>query len=145
MHKKINDTNQDLASLNHEEALPTKFRSLRSASFNKALEKLPTHIQVLAQQNFKKWKENPASVKFKALEVANKNAYSAQVGPNYRAIAQKTKDSNNNVAFFWMWIGSHEEYNNKIKNLQEFKKKSNTILENLLGPKKTDLPKNYKQ
>lgn len=123
---------------NTEEVAPRTFRSLRSASFNKELEKLPEDIQILAKENFLKWKENPSSIKFKPLEVANKNVYSAQVGQNHRALAQKTRDADNNVAFYWIWIGSHEEYNKKIKQLDEFKKKSNTILENLIGRKPTN-------
>lgn len=112
-----------------------KVRSLRSASFNKGLEKLPENVQDLAKETFKKWREDPASVKFKPLEAANKNVYSAQVGQNHRALAQKTKDAQGSTAYYWVWIGSHEEYNVKIKNLNEFKKKSSTILENILGSK----------
>lgn len=127
---------------NNEEATPRQFRSLRSATFNKGLEKLPENIQALATETFQKWRQDPTSIKFKPLEVANKNVYSAQIGQNHRALAQKTRDAEGGIAYYWVWIGSHEEYNVKIKNLAEFKKKSNTILENLIGnkPKTSNKP-----
>lgn len=109
-----------------------KFRSLRSESFNKELSKLPEIIQELAKTNFQRWKEDPRSVGFKALQISNNNVYSAQIGNGHRALAQKTKDKNGVTAYLWFWCGTHEAYNNKIKNLAEFKKKSNTLLENIM-------------
>lgn len=107
-------------------------RSLRSESFNKELSKLPEAIQTLATTNFKRWKEDPRSVGFKSLQVANNNVYSAQIGNGHRALAQKTKDKNGVTAYLWFWVGSHEAYNTKIKQLDEYKKKSSTLLENIM-------------
>lgn len=121
---------------NNKTETDVKFRSLRSESFIKELSKLPENVQELAKTNFKKWKEDPRTVGFKPLNISNGNVYSAQIGNGHRALAQKTKDKNGVTAYLWFWAGTHEAYNTKIKNLAEFKKKSNTLLENLISKDK---------
>jgi hypothetical protein len=114
-----------------------KIRSLRSEDFNKKLTELPKDIRNLADIGFQKWKNDPTSVDFKPLQVADKNVYSARVGLGYRALAQRTLDKDGNTVYFWFWIGSREDYEAKQRNLASFRKKTNTLLDNLTNKNKT--------
>ncbi len=42
-----------------------------------------------------------------------RNVWSARIGDHYRALAQKDSD-----VFVWFWIGTHEDYNNLLKQLR---------------------------
>ncbi len=76
--------------------------------FWKCFNKLPSHIQDLARQNFTLLKSNPRhpSLHFKKI----RKFWSSRIGLNHRALA--VKDGNN---FTWVWIGTHDEYEQMIK------------------------------
>jgi len=76
--------------------------------FWKLFERLPDHIQKIAKRNFNLLKTDPLhpSLHFKKVG----NFWSVRVGINHRAIAiQDGQD------FIWVWIGSHTEYEQTIR------------------------------
>jgi len=75
------------------------------------LEKLPSHVQDEARACFDRWKENPNSVGWKRLAGTHADVWSSQIGLRYRAIGVVSKEHN---AVVWMFVGSHEDYNNYI-------------------------------
>ena len=74
--------------------------------------KLPLRIQTQARKNYKLWKKDPyqKSLGFKKIDKKN-NIYSIKVGIGWRALGIKEDKT-----IVWFWIGSHEDYNNLIKN-----------------------------
>ena len=88
-------------------------RSVTTSKFRKAFEKLPTEIQQRARQAYTIWKENPnhPSLFFKQIH-KTQPIFSVRVGLSYRAIGIKEED-----VMVWFWIGSHEEYNNLIRQI----------------------------
>lgn len=76
-------------------------------SYWKEFEKLPKHIQKLANANFALLKIHPAhpSLHFKKVG----NYWSVRVGISYRALAIKKHDF-----YVWFWIGSHAKYDDKL-------------------------------
>lgn len=66
-------------------------------------EKLPEHIQKLADSNYQLLKEDPyhPSLHFKKVD----NYWSIRIGIHYRAIAVQSDDQ-----IVWFWIGHHSEY-----------------------------------
>jgi hypothetical protein len=71
---------------------------------------LPHPIQKIAEENFSLLKENPRhpSLHFKKIG----KLWSVRVGLDYRALA--VGDGSD---FFWVWIGTHDEYNQMIKTM----------------------------
>ncbi|GAK56768.1 hypothetical protein U27_03732 [Candidatus Vecturithrix granuli] len=71
--------------------------------FWKCFEKLPAHIQELAEDNFELLKNDPKhpSLHFKKIG----EFWSARVGLNYRALAFEDGED-----FIWVWVGTHDEY-----------------------------------
>ena len=69
---------------------------------------LPEAIQKVAQHNFDLLKENPAhpSLHFKRVG----KLWSVRAGPHHRALAVEDGPD-----FVWVWIGSHDEYERRIK------------------------------
>jgi hypothetical protein len=51
------------------------------------------------------------------------NAWSVPTGDHYRALAQKHGD-----VVVWFWIGTHEDYNNVVRQLRYFLNYWGTIL-----------------
>ena len=88
-----------------------KMRSIVSPNFKKMLEKLPVDVQEEARANFLRWKENPTAVGWKKLAGIKANMFSVEIGRRYRAIAVVDKEHD---AAIWMFVGSHETYNNWI-------------------------------
>ena len=76
--------------------------------FWKRFDALPKEVQELARKNFKLLNQDSRhpSLQFKRLG----DYWSARVGLNYRALAVED-DSD----FVWVWIGSHAEYDKRIK------------------------------
>jgi hypothetical protein len=73
-------------------------------SFWACYDRLPAHIQKLADKNFALFKANPWHP---SLGFAKKGAiYSVEIGRSYRALARER-----NAHYYWFWIGTHEEYN----------------------------------
>jgi len=88
-------------------------RSVTTTRFRKAFEKLPSEIQQRARQAYSKWKENPnhPSLHFKQIH-DTQPIFSVRISLSYRAIGIKEED-----IMIWFWVGSHEEYNNLIKQM----------------------------
>lgn len=84
-------------------------RSIVSPNFKKMLEKLPPDVQEEAKSNFLKWKQDPSLVGWKKLAGMKANLFSVEIGRRYRAIAIVEKEHD---AAVWMFVGSHETYNN---------------------------------
>ncbi|HYS45349.1 MAG TPA: hypothetical protein VEM35_02860 [Rhizomicrobium sp.] len=79
-----------------------------SDSFWSAYEKLPAHVRALADKNFARLKENPQhpSLHFKKAG----RFWSVRIGIGYRALATEVDGG-----FLWGWIGTHAEYDQRIK------------------------------
>jgi hypothetical protein len=71
---------------------------------------LPKEIQKLADKNFELLKKDARhpSLQFKKID----RLYSARVGIHYRTLGIEKEGK-----LYWIWIGSHEEYNNIVKRL----------------------------
>ena len=84
-------------------------KNKRRKRFHKLFEKLPTHIQKQAEEDFKLFKKNPydSSLGFKML---SDTICAVDIGYHYRALGEKIGDT-----IKWYWIGSHEDYNNMLK------------------------------
>ena len=69
---------------------------------------LPKEVKILANKNFALLKSNPnhPSLQFKKLG----KLWSVRVGSGYRGLALLQGN-----VYFWIWIGSHAEYDKKIK------------------------------
>lgn len=69
---------------------------------------LPAEIRELADKNFALLKSDPRhpSLHFKKLG----KLWSARVGDHYRAHGTDVEDG-----IFWIWIGTHADYDNKVK------------------------------
>ena len=70
---------------------------------------MPEDTRNVADKSFQLLKENPRhpSLQFKKVG----SFWSARVGQAHRSLA--IEDGND---YIWVWIGSHDEYENKIKN-----------------------------
>ncbi len=77
--------------------------------FWKCFEKLPSHIQKLAEENFELLKKD---LKYPSLHFkkVGRLLWSARIGLNHRALA--FEDGND---FIWVWLGTHDEYMRMIK------------------------------
>jgi hypothetical protein len=76
------------------------------------LDRLPQKVQEEAREGFARWKEDPRSVGFKHLTGMSGNVWSVQIGNRYRALGVVSKEHN---AIAWMFVGSHEDYNQFIE------------------------------
>jgi len=81
-----------------------------TARFWKLFDSLPEHIQKIAKRNFDLLKMDPLhpSLHFKKVG----NFWSVRVGARHRALAVKDGQD-----FIWVWIGSHSEYEQIIKDM----------------------------
>ena len=80
--------------------------SKAAASFWQRYERLPDHIQMLADKSYCLGLANPRppSLRFKPFK---RGDWSVRVGEHYRAIGYFV----NEETFVWTWIGSHEDNN----------------------------------
>jgi hypothetical protein len=85
-------------------------RSIPLPSFWKLYAALPAEVQRLADKQFSLFEDNPGhpSLGF----VRKGEVYTVEVGRSWRAIARRKGD-----AWYWFWIGSHEDYNNLLSRL----------------------------
>lgn len=83
-------------------------KSRRSKQFLKLFEQLPQDVQKQAYKAYKLFSADPyhPSLHFKEIDERN-HMYSVRIGRRYRAVG---KYENNKIE--WVWIGSHEDYNN---------------------------------
>jgi len=80
-----------------------------SPSFWDAYNKLPKHVQELADKNYELLKSDP---KHPSLHFKKAGRYwSVRVGLRYRALAVDTDEGD----LVWFWIGSHASYDKLIK------------------------------
>ena len=81
-----------------------------TSRFWKLFERLPGHTQKIARRNFDLLKMDSlhSSLHFKKVG----NFWSVRVGINHRALAVKDGQD-----FIWVWIGSHADYEQMIKDI----------------------------
>lgn len=71
--------------------------------FWKHYDRLPAHIQKLADQNFALLKANPRHPSLQLKKVGRH--WSVRVGNHYRAVGVQSPQG-----ILWYWIGTHAEY-----------------------------------
>jgi hypothetical protein len=86
----------------------------RKKSYRDSCGKLPTGIQRLAKEAFKKFEANPLDPALENHELDDINRGRHKLGSRAVSITQRYRaiyviDGDTNV---WYWIGSHEDYNN---------------------------------
>lgn len=84
-------------------------KSFAPAEFWRHYDRLPAHIQRLADKNFAIFEKDPLHPSLHFKEVAE-GVWSARVGDHYRCLAKRRHDG-----WMWFWIGTHEEYNKVVK------------------------------
>jgi hypothetical protein len=83
-------------------------KSSTTPSFWRAYRTLNPDIQVEARKAYQLWKANP---RHPSLRFARKGDFwSARITRDCRALARLHEGT-----FYWIWIGSHEEYQRLIK------------------------------
>jgi hypothetical protein len=90
-------------------------KSKANRQFWKLFEKLPKRVQLEAKSLYRIWLHNPGhpSLRFKKIAVSHGlPVYSIRVGLRWRALGILDDD-----ILKWFWIGSHEAYNEIIKQL----------------------------
>jgi hypothetical protein len=88
-------------------------KSVTTAKFRKAFEKLSPAVQQKAKEVYNTWKKNPyhPSLHYKQIH-QTQPIFSVRVSLSYRALGVKEDET-----MIWFWIGSHEEYNKLIGQL----------------------------
>jgi hypothetical protein len=83
-------------------------KSSTTPSFWRAYRELTPEIQAEARKAYQLWKANP---RHPSLRFARKGDYwSVRITRDCRALAREHEGT-----FYWIWIGSHEEYQRLIK------------------------------
>ena len=79
--------------------------------FWKFFHKLPKQIQIQADTTYQLWRVDPYhhSLHFKQLGKKDQ-VYSVRIGLKWRAMGAIRKNT-----IYWFWIGSHEAYNQLIR------------------------------
>lgn len=87
--------------------------SKTSSRFWKSYKRLPEHIKKEAKNSYRQFKKNPyhPSLRFKQIH-PTRPIFSIRISMDYRALGIKQ----NNV-ILWFWIGSHNNYDNLIKQM----------------------------
>lgn len=84
--------------------------SWKTAGFRKRYDSLPSEIQEQADKAYQLWKENPSRPSLRFMPKGSQ--WVVRINSNYRALAIK-RDS----AFYWHWIGPHDDYERMLKEL----------------------------
>ncbi len=71
--------------------------------------KVPPEIQALARKNYRLWKLNHPSLRFKQIKPG---LWSIRVGLEFRVLGRVSGSSK-----YWFWIGGHDEYEELIGRL----------------------------
>jgi hypothetical protein len=81
--------------------------------FWKSFSLLPERIRKQAERAYGQWKMNPyhPGLHFKCIH-KKKSVYSVRIGIGYRALGRRHGEQ-----MIWFWIGTHEAYNELIKEL----------------------------
>jgi hypothetical protein len=84
--------------------------SRTTASFRRALSKLPSEARRHARRAYRQFKDDPShpSLRFKPIH-ARDPIYSARVGIHHRAVGVVTGNE-----IIWFWIGTHAQYDRVI-------------------------------
>jgi hypothetical protein len=84
----------------------------RIGGSSKSSTPFPAHVQCFAREKFQLWLRDPfhPSMQFKPLVG---NVSSVRIGDHYRALARRDRDR-----VVWFWIGTHEDYNNFVRQLR---------------------------
>jgi len=83
------------------------FKSYASEEFWDLYKKLPLEIQRAADKQFALFERNPSHPSLHLKQVGG--FWSARVTEAYRVLALRQEN-----AFYWFWIGSHDEYERLI-------------------------------
>lgn len=84
------------------------FKSHVSKQWRKQFEALPDQVKDQAQVVYEKWKQDPDAVDFSPMKtVGQTGVWKINIGRRYRTVGKQ--DGN---TIMWLWIGSHESYNN---------------------------------
>lgn len=85
-------------------------RSLATAGFWRALDRLPPEARRQAQRAYRTFQNDPfhPSLHFKKIDDED-NVWAVRVGIGYRALGLWQDDS-----ITWIWIGSHAEYDKRV-------------------------------
>ena len=80
-------------------------------SFRKLYLDLPSEVQTLADEKYRLFQQDPfhPSLEFEA----KGKVWSVAIGRSYRAIARRSGNG-----LYWVWIGSHEDYNKVLRRLR---------------------------
>jgi len=80
-------------------------------SFRKLYAGLPDAVQKLAGEKYRLFMQDPfhPSLEFRA----KGKVWTVAIGRSYRAIARRFQND-----LHWVWIGSHEDYNNVLRRLK---------------------------
>jgi hypothetical protein len=78
--------------------------------FWKHFDRLPAAVQNSARDAYRIWQADPydSRLEFKQV-IEHPVVYSVRSGYRYRALCRSMGDT-----VVWFWIGTHEEYNNRI-------------------------------
>ena len=89
----------------------TPLRSFLTPSFRKLYAALPNAVQKLADEKYRLFKQDPFHplLEFRA----KGKVWTVAIGRSYRAIARRFGND-----LHWVWIGSHEDYNNVLRRLK---------------------------
>ncbi len=83
-------------------------RHFAGPSFWECYEKLPAHLQELADKNFALLRENPQHPSLHIKKIGRQ--WSVRIGMRHRALAVEVEDG-----LLWFWIGTHAEYDKLLK------------------------------
>jgi len=89
----------------------TPLRSFLTPSFRKLHACLPDAVQKLADEKYRLFMQDPfhPSLEFRA----KGKVWTVAISRCYRAIARRFGND-----LHWVWIGSHEDYNNVLRKLK---------------------------
>ncbi|MBM3707625.1 MAG: hypothetical protein FJW69_04675 [Actinobacteria bacterium] len=87
--------------------------SATSSRFWKCYRKLPNNIRKEAKKVYIQFKKNPyyPSLRFKQIH-STRPIFAIRISKDYRAVGIQ---QNNQI--IWFWIGSHNDYNNLLKQI----------------------------
>lgn len=91
--------------------------SARHPNFLKLIQSLPKNVQNKAKETFKMWKEDPSMVNSHVLGGCSRNVFAIAFkidGTEYRVVGAKSKSEEGIDRCLWLWVGSHEDYNNFV-------------------------------
>tara|TARA_R110002072_G_scaffold42064_23_gene119310 strand:- start:4085 stop:4414 length:330 start_codon:yes stop_codon:yes gene_type:complete len=95
-----------------------RFKSTRNSEFKKLFKKLSPQLQSIAKSKYENYfSKNPYHSFLRGHEVEDKyrstTSWSVWIDYSNRALAERYVENGIQV-FNWYWIGSHEDYNNRL-------------------------------